>query len=257
MEEDSLFDVKRAVTTIDVRDADGKILRFNANRVGPSHYFGLHNSKHGPRGFEFRRPTFGELVPLIYSVYTAGKNTDEGEEIIESMSELPRRRGTVDSAGIAGKTIIAVTEDGIFVDDGPEHRKLGGGILRNDQCYVKSFKDGFFSTEKEGIFYSDDGKVRFTEHGFESAHNLAKNRGVVAIVGDKRRAEMLARLPFNLNLGEMLGTLGPENPGLIFPTFRGYNPLYPSISIRSFIPYDSSCETNYSYGILDREQSTR
>ena len=176
-----------------VYDVDGSRLDFNVERVGGSSvgadYFYLRGAQYGPEGNGFREPTFGELAPLVHAALGT-KDTNEAKRVIE----------TLEGCGMAGKTMAITGREGLFADDNPDLKLI-------DLSYQERVKDGLQQyedflknrlgrREENGVVYSDDGIVRFTPYGFklgtQSKLHFSKNRGLIVLVGNIERADMLA-----------------------------------------------------------------
>lgn len=164
-----------AVTTMNLDDFG---LAFNASRVGPLAFAGLRNANYGPG---FRMSTMSEIIPLVY---TSLKNQNEpaAKNVIQSLHER----------WITGNTATLYTSKGIFVQDNPE---MNSGVVVMD---TKTLENQLGSHQENNVIFSDDGSVRFTPYGFKKRHQssseLAKNSGVLALVGSRENAEMLAEI---------------------------------------------------------------
>lgn len=190
-----MFEINRGVTTMDVIDSDGKILRFNSELVGPMNYWQLRDSSYSPEGFNFRQPTFGELAPLVYGA-VSNKCSPEANKVIENLRKY----------WMAGKTIALTGKDGFFVDDNPSL-----GMIKSDLGKYAAHLNGRLGRKTENaVNYSDDGQVRFVPYGFtfegQSASGFANNAGLIALVGNPERAEMLAEASKNWRANPWLGT---------------------------------------------------
>ena len=100
---------------------------------------------------------------------------------------------------LTGDTGILYTTKGMFVQDNPQLKD--GRIVTPD---FEALEARLGKTEEKGVIFSDDRNVRFTPYGFkrdsQTALDLAKNPGVVALVGSEENAERLARVSSHYKL---------------------------------------------------------
>ena len=178
-----IFEVTKRIT-IDVNDVDGTMLHFDADPVGPQDHFRLRIlTNYSERYSGVVMPTIGELVPLISASFIKTGEIEEVEGIVQALLKNP----------IMGRTMVVMGEDGILVDDNPPLELLDDVI-----AYERSLRSRLDSEEKDGVIYSRDGVVRFVSNrkfhlGPEPSLKFAENKGLIAIVGNKSRAEMLAK----------------------------------------------------------------
>lgn len=151
-------------------------LVFNSQRVGPINFHGLRKADYGEG---FRMPSFHELVPLVHaSLENSGYAT--AKAVVQ----------TLKSYWLIGNTGILWTPRGMYVQDSPEVRK--------DRIYIneKDLENELSATQERGVIYSDNRSVRFTPLGFQikgqTALNLSKNPGIIALVNGEENAEKLA-----------------------------------------------------------------
>lgn len=177
-----MFEVTRGVTTMAVKDTDNSVLTFNADRVGPMSYWNLREAQYGPEGMNFVQPTFGELAPLVYASL-ATNATEQAKQVVS----------TLRNSWMTGRTMTVTGKEGLLIDDDPSLELLRGNI----SAYEKSLRGKLGKRQEDGIVYSDDGNVRFVPYGFkfyeQSTLQFAGNPGLIAILGSKPRAEMLAK----------------------------------------------------------------
>ena len=183
------FEEVVAVTTINLPDFG---LEFNAQRVGPTNFYGLRTADYGPG---FRMPTMPELVPLVYA---SPKNRDKetAKNVIRSLKEN----------WLTGNTAIHYFPEGMFVEDNPEMKN--GRIVTPTQ---KDLEKRLGSHEEIGIAFSHDKSVRFVPDGFkresQTALELARNPGIIALTGSEENAEMLAKASEHYKLDPWFYTL--------------------------------------------------
>jgi len=167
-----------AATTMELDDG----LVFNAQRVGPKTFRMLRESDYG-KGF--RMPTMSELVPLVYASLE-NEDHDTAKNVVETLKRN----------WITGNTGILYAPEGMFVQDNPELKD--GKILMNQ----KALESKLGSHRERGVMFSDDRSVRFTPYKFtpykfkigsQSALDLARNSGIIALVGGGENAEKLAK----------------------------------------------------------------
>jgi len=163
-----------AVTTMELDNG----LIFNAERVGPMNFAGLRNADYGSG---FRMPRMPELVPLVYASF---ENKDYGtaKKVIK----------TLRNNWLTGNTGILYVPEGMYVQDNPE---LKNGRISMNQKILES-KLG--KHEEKGVIFSDDKTIRFTPYNYkrdlQSALELSKNPGIIALTGSEANAEKLARV---------------------------------------------------------------
>lgn len=157
-------------------------LRFNAQRVGPTNFRGLREADYG-KGF--RMPTMPELVPLVYASLE-NQDHDTAKNVVKTLKRN----------WITSNTGIFYAPEGMFVQDNPELKD--GKILMNQ----KALESKLGSHRERGVMFSDDRSVRFTPYKFtpykfkigsQSALDLARNSGIIALVGGGENAEKLAK----------------------------------------------------------------
>jgi hypothetical protein len=162
------------VTTMSLPDVG---LRFNSQRVGPTTFKGLRENDYGEG---FRMPTIPELVPLVYASLE-NKNHDIAKDVIE----------TLKNHWLTGNTGILHVSKKMFVQDNTEIKD--GRIFMNQ----KALESKLSSHEEKGVVFSDDKSIRFIHYGFkkelQSALDLSRNTGIIALVGGEENAEKLAK----------------------------------------------------------------
>jgi len=158
-------------------------LRFNPQRVGPMRFNRLRDADYG-KGF--RMPTMPELVPLVYASLENQEYNETAKNVIKILRD----------SWITGNTAVHYFPQGMFVQDNPELKD--GKILMNK----KALESKLGSHRERGVMFSDDRSVRFTPYKFtpykfkigsQSALDLARNPGIIALVGSEENAEKLAR----------------------------------------------------------------
>lgn len=162
------------VTTIDLDDIG---LKFNAQRVGPMNFAGLRQADYGK---EFRMPTMPELVPLVYASLE-NKDYETAKNVIK----------TLRTNWLTGNTGILYVPDGMYVQDNPQLEK--GRVSMNQKTLVEKLG----THEEMRVIFSDDKTIRFTPYNYkresQSALELSKNTGVIALTGSEENAEKIAR----------------------------------------------------------------
>ena len=215
------------VTTMDLPDVG---LRFNSQRVGPTTFKGLRENDYGEG---FRMPTMPEIVPLVYASL---ENQKYGiaKDVIKTLKKY----------WLTGNTGILYVPKKMFVQDKPERKD--GRIFMDQETLEKMLG----SHEEGGVVFSDDGSVRFTPCDFkrelQSALELSKNPGVIALVGGEENAEKLAKASGHYKASPYFGALKYTN----FPIIRVAD-LYShnrndQLVIRA--NNDESFTYNYSFG---------
>jgi len=171
-----------AITTINLDDEG---LVFNAQRVGPMNFAGLRQADYG-KGFGM--PTMPELVPLVYASLE-NKNYDTAKNVIKT---LRNNWITGKNNWITGNTGILYIPKGIYVQDNP---KLKEGRISMNQ---KTLERKLGKHEEKGVVFSEDKNIRFIPYGFkrksQSALDLARNPGIIALTGSEENAEKLAKV---------------------------------------------------------------
>lgn len=159
-----------AITTMDLDNA-----KFNAQRIGPMDFLDLRKADYGKN---FRMPTIGELIPLVYDSLE-NKNYETAKNVIQ----------TLEAEHLIGNTGILYTKKGMFVQDNPNIRS--GKISMSQKALEKKLG----SHEEKGVVFSDDKSIRFTPYGFkegeQTSSQLSVNPGIIAIVNGQENAEML------------------------------------------------------------------
>jgi len=242
--EKPVFEVNKGLITMSVNDVDGSELVFNAQEVGPFNYFELRGAQYGPEGTDFEAPSFGEIVPLVHAALRTGGDTDEATD------EAKRVVETLKDYWTTGKTIALTGREGIFTDDNPDLELVRGDL----QKYENFLKDRLGSREENGVIYSDNGLVRFTPYGFQQrkqkALDFSKNRGLIVLVGNGGRADMLAKASGHyalkpwLGLGE--GFTRTDSPQLQVPGVGGGIFSHQMLNVRVG---DPDCHDRYSFGV--------
>lgn len=168
------FEEVVAVTIMNLSDVG---LSFNAQKVGPMNFHGLRNADYG-KGF--RMPTVPELVPLVYASLE-NKDYASAKNVVKILRDW-----------LTGDTVVHYFPEGVFVEDNPKIKD--NGIVTPN---YKALESKLGNSEEKGVIFSDDGKIRFTPYGFkkeyQSALDLSKNSGVIALVNGEENAEKLAR----------------------------------------------------------------
>jgi len=163
------------VTTINLPDFS---LKFNAQRVGPTNFNGLRTANYGPY---FRMPTMPELVPLVYASLE-NQDKETAKNVIK----------TLKSNWLTGNTAIHYFPGGMFVEDNPEMKNKR--IVTPTQ---KALEERLDSHEEMGVVFSRDKSIRFVPYVFktklQTALELARNPGIIALTGSEENAEMLAK----------------------------------------------------------------
>ena len=169
------FEEVVAVTTMNLPDFG---LKFNAQRVGPTNFNGLRTADYGP---DFRMPTMPELVPLVYASLE-NRDKETAKNVIK----------TLKNNWLTGNTAIHYFPEGIFVEDNPEMKN--GRIVTPTQ---KALEKRLGSHEEMRIAFSRDKIIRFVPYGFkresQTALELARNPGIIALTGSEENAETLAK----------------------------------------------------------------
>ncbi len=169
------------VTTMELPYAG---LKFNSERVGPLGFNELRDTNYGKDGYGkgFWMPAIPEIVPLI-PVSLENKNRYYTAKNVVKTLEWYK---------ITGNTAIHYCSKGMFVEDVPS---IGSGVLI-DQGFIKILEERLGKHEEKRVVFSDDGYVRFTPNDFkrgpQSAFNLVRNSGVIALAGSEENAERLA-----------------------------------------------------------------
>jgi len=162
-----------AVTTMHL---DGGLV-FNAQRVGPMNFNSLRNANYGEG---FRIPTMPELVQLVYASLE-NQDYKTAKEVVS----------TLRNHWLTGNTGILYAKKRMYVQDNPD---MENGRISMNQ---KTLERKLGKHEEKGVVFSDDKKIRFVPYGFkresQSALELSKNPGVIALVGNEENAEKLAR----------------------------------------------------------------
>ena len=183
-----------AVTTMNLDDVN---LKFNSQRVGPMNFAGLRTANYGPG---FRMPTMPELTNLVYASLEH-QNKETAKNVVE----------TLRNHWLTGDTGILYTKDGMFVQDNPG--MTNGRVVMNQ----KTLERKLGKHEERGVTFSNDGSLRFTPYGFkresQTASELAKNSGVIALVGSEENAEKLAKSSQHYRVNPYFWVLSKvENP---------------------------------------------
>ena len=162
-------------------------------------------------GRGFRMATIPQLVSLVYS-FSENREDSEARDLAQKLR----------SCTFVGNTGILFDYDGMFVKDKPEiENEKRFRFLPKLVMDAEKLKNMLGSREERGVVFSDDGKIRFTPYGFKVGSQipsvLAKNSGVIAIVGSEENAEMLAQASRYYKIS---------------PEFFSYNRLHISPQIR-------------------------
>src|SRR3989338_2274454 len=99
----------------------------------------------------------------------------------------------------------------MFVQDNPG--MTNGRVVMNQ----KTLERKLGKHEERGVTFSNDGSLRFTLYGFkresQTASELAKNSGVIALVGSEENAEKLAKSSQHYRVNPYFWVLSKvENP---------------------------------------------
>ncbi len=169
-----IFKETVAVTTMELDDG----LVFNAQEVGPMNFASLRNADYGK---DFRMPTMPEIVPLVYASLENKNYYDTAKNVIKTL------RNNL----ITCNTGILYVPNGMYVQDKPERKD--GRIFMDQKVLEKKLG----SREENGVVFSDDGSVRLVSYDFkrgsQSALDLARNLGIIALTGSEENAEKLAK----------------------------------------------------------------
>ena len=171
-----------AVTTMELPDVN---LIFNAQRIGPMNFNDLRNADYG-KGFGM--PIASELVPLVYASLE-NKEYETAKNVIKTMKDY----------WLTGDTAVYYLPEGMFVQDNP--RMENGKIITPN---YKTLENKLGKHEERGVVFSDDKSIRFTPYNYkresQSALELSKNTGVIALFGGEENAEKLAMSSEHYNL---------------------------------------------------------
>ncbi len=158
-------------------------LVFNAKRVGPMNFARLRQANYG---LGFRMPIMPELVSLAYASLE-NQTYKTAKKVVK----------TLRNHWLTGNTAIHYFPEGMFAEDIP---KMENGGIVTPTIVTPTFKvlEKRLGSHEEGrVSFSDDRSIRFTPYGFkresQSALELSKNPGVIALVGSEKNAEKLAR----------------------------------------------------------------
>ncbi len=141
----------------------------------------LRNADYG-KGFIM--PTMSELAQLICGSlenqkYHSAKNVVK----------------TLKSKLLYGNTGIFYAPEGMYIQDNPN---IKNGRVSMDQ---KMLERKLGKNEEKGVVFSNDRTIRFTPYNFntglQSPLQLAKNTGVMALVGGEENAEKIAKASDN------------------------------------------------------------
>ena len=169
------FREERKITTMNLDDVG---LSFNSQLVGPDNFVNLRKANYGEG---FRMPTFGQLAHLVHASLENRKEYKSAQEVVDALRNY----------WLVGDTSILWTPEGMYAQDFPEIK--GDRVSMNE----RTLKSKLGARQEGDVVYSDDGKVRFTPYGFktgeQSASDLSRNAGIIAIFGIPEEAEAIAR----------------------------------------------------------------
>ncbi len=157
-------------------DLDDVGFSFNAQRVGPTNFYGLRKADYGEG---FRIPIMPEIVPLVYASLENQKY-ETAKNVINTLG-----------SGLVGNTAVHYFPEGMFVEDIPKMKNKR--IITPTQ---KELENRLGSHKEKEVVFSDDRSVRFTPHNFRTGSQqpfrLCTNTGIIALVGGEENAEKLA-----------------------------------------------------------------
>jgi len=225
---------------------------FNLKKVGPANFNMLRNTDYGD-GFEMS--TMPEIVSLVHSshefkryeaqnldsmpfiqVYLKNQKYDAAKNIIRTLRDYI----------ITGNTGILYVKEGMFIHDNPrfENRKV---IMD-----AKILETKLGEHEEKHVVLSNDKSIRFTQYGFknglQTASELSKNPGVIALAGSEENAEKLTAVSGHYKLEPLFGALSnPDYPQIRVPslTSSGFCGRF-----NIYAEETGSCVYMYSFGAL-------
>lgn len=189
-------------------DIKGAGIKFNTQRAGMGDFYELRGADYGSG---FRMPTIPELTLLIH-----GALKTQDHEITNDLLK------TLRCNWLTGNMGIFYSPKGIFFQDNPP--------LVDNQISMKgnALEEKLGKKEEKGVFFSDDGAVRFVPYGFkleeQDSCELSKNLGIIALTGSLENAEKLAEASRSWKLKPgFYATADTNSPQIKIPGFGSDN----------------------------------
>jgi hypothetical protein len=142
----------------------------------------------------FRMSTMSELVSLVYASFE-NPEYETAKNVIKIFK----------NEWVPANTGVYYSPQGMFALDNPEMENKK--IIPFD---YKALESKLGKHEEKGVIFSDDKTLRFTPYGFkigsQNSVELAKNRGIIALVNGEENADRLAIASQHYNVNPVLFT---------------------------------------------------
>ena len=213
-------------------------LKFNPQKFGPSNFAGLRQAEYGPGS---RMSTMPELVPFVYASLENQK-CKTAKKVVQTLKQY----------WLTGNISILYVPEGMFTQDDPE---LRNGRISMDQ---KTLEKRLGSHEERGVVFSKDKHIRFIPYGFkresQSALELARNPGVIALTGSEENAEMFAKTSGHYRSNPFLWALSDVDSPQIRVAGLGLDEFGGGLGV--FAGGSEDDWDRYSFGVFEDTKAT-